>query len=308
MINFRYHIVSLMAVFIALSVGIAVGVSLSPSVDQGILAQAQQDRKQVTDLRTELDRRDALDAYRDAYDQRVGKAVTGNILAGVRVAVVTMPDAPTAVVQAISTAVTDAGGTVVRDVKINPDAFDPTQVDTITEALAPWAADINSDESMSQSTKIGLALGRSIVAQAAVDRDAQALAIGTALTSNGWAAISKGTAAQAQLAIIVTAEATDPRPAPELLAAHVQFDLGLKARGAVVIAGPNSADLEGTDVLAARTDPAALDRLSTVDVADLNSGVTTTLLASREQLNGTVGQHYGALAKADAPLPELPVR
>ena len=37
MINFRYHIVSLMAVFIALSVGIAVGVSLSPSVDQGLV-------------------------------------------------------------------------------------------------------------------------------------------------------------------------------------------------------------------------------------------------------------------------------
>ena len=60
MINFRYHIVSLMAVFIALSVGIAVGVSLSPSVDQGLLQQAAQDRKQVTDLRAELDRRKAL--------------------------------------------------------------------------------------------------------------------------------------------------------------------------------------------------------------------------------------------------------
>ena len=61
LINFRYHIVSLMAVFIALSVGIAVGVSLSPSVDQGLLQQAAQDRKQVTDLRAELDRRKALD-------------------------------------------------------------------------------------------------------------------------------------------------------------------------------------------------------------------------------------------------------
>ena len=68
MINFRYHIVSLMAVFIALSVGIAVGVSLSPSVDQGIITQAAQDRKQVTDLRAELDRRNALDQYREAYD------------------------------------------------------------------------------------------------------------------------------------------------------------------------------------------------------------------------------------------------
>ena len=140
MINFRYHIVSLMAVFIALSVGIAVGVSLSPSVDQGIIAQAAQDRKQVTDLRAELDRRNALDEYREAYDHRVGKVVAENVLSGIRVAIVAMPDAPTAVVEAISTAVEEAGGNVVRDVKINAEAFDPSQTDKINEALAPCGA------------------------------------------------------------------------------------------------------------------------------------------------------------------------
>ena len=99
MINFRYHIVSLMAVFIALSVGIAVGVSLSPSVDQGLLQQAAQDRKQVTDLRAELDRRKALDDYRNAYDEQVGTAVTAGVLNGQRVAMVAMPDAPASVVR-----------------------------------------------------------------------------------------------------------------------------------------------------------------------------------------------------------------
>jgi 1-deoxy-D-xylulose-5-phosphate reductoisomerase len=75
MIDFRYHIVSLMAVFLALAVGIAVGVSLSPSVDESILKQAQQDRDQVTALRTELDRRATLDTYRSAYDQRTASLV-----------------------------------------------------------------------------------------------------------------------------------------------------------------------------------------------------------------------------------------
>ncbi len=107
---------------------------------------------------------------------------------------------------------------------------------------------------------------------------------------------------------MVAAEATEPRPTPELLAAHVQFDVALKTRASVVVAGPNSEDLEGTDVLAVRSDPTAVDLLSTVDVADLTSGVTTTVLAGREQLNGSAGRHYGALAKADAPLPDLPVR
>ena len=36
--------------------------------------------------------------------------------------------------------------------------------------------------------------------------------------------------------------------------------------------------------------------------------ITTSVLAGREQLNGSAGRHYGALAKADAPLPDLPVR
>ena len=76
----------------------------------------------------------------------------------------------------------------------------------------------------------------------------------------------------------------------------------------MVLAGPNSEDLEGTDVLAARSDAVAVDMLSTVDVADLPSGVTTVVLAGKEQLNGIVGKQYGALAKADAPLPALPVR
>ena len=93
------------------------------------------------------------------------------------------------------------------------------------------------------------------------------------------------------------------------LAAHVQFDVGPEAIGlGVVLAGPNSEDIEGTDVLAARSDPTSVDSLSTVDVADLSSGVTTVVLAGKERLLGRPTQHYGALAKADAPLPDLPVR
>jgi hypothetical protein len=39
-------------------------------VDLGLLRQADQDRKQVTELRNELDRRNAIEAYRRAYDEQ----------------------------------------------------------------------------------------------------------------------------------------------------------------------------------------------------------------------------------------------
>jgi hypothetical protein len=140
------------------------------------------------------------------------------------------------------------------------------------------------------------------------DRDPLALGLGKSLESRGLVTISGGSPAQAQLIIVITAPAPDPRPTPEQLTAHVQFQVGLATRGGVVLAGPNSEDIEGTDVLAARTDPTAVDSLSTVDVADLSSGVTTVVLAGKERLLGRPSQHYGALTRADAPLPELPVR
>jgi len=306
-INFRYHIVSLMAVFIALSVGIAVGVSLGPSVNQGLLQQAAQDRTQVTELRAEIDRRNALDGYREAWAEQVGEVVVDGALNGVRVAIVSMPEAPNATVQAVTTAVETAGGTVVREVEVNPDAFDPAGTTDVADALAPYG-ELNLNGSMSQATMVGLALSRSITAPQVEDRDQLAVAIGDALTSRGLVSISRGTNAQAQLVIIIAAETTKPPPDAEQLAAHVDFDVALKARAGVVLAGPNSSGLEGTDVQAVRSDSAGENALSTVDVADLSSGVTSTILAGQEQLLGREGRHYGALAGSDAPMPTLPVR
>jgi hypothetical protein len=307
MINFRYHIVSLMAVFIALSVGIAVGVSLGPSVDQGLLQQAAQDRKQVTDLRTEIDRRDAIDDYQEAWEQRVGEVIIDAALNGVRVATVTMPEAPNAVVQAVTTAVETAGGTVVREVEVNPGAFDPARTADVADALAPYG-ELDLNGSMSQGTMVGLALARSIAAPQVEDRDQLAVAVADALTDRGLVSISRGPTAQAQLLIIVGAEATEPPLDAELLAAHVDFAVALKSRAGVVLAGPNSTGLDGTDVQAVRSDSAGENALSTVDVADLSSGVTSTILAGQEQLLGREGRHYGALAGSDAPMPALPVR
>ena len=308
MINFRYHIVSLMAVFIALSVGIAVGVSLSPSVDQGLLQQAAQDRKQVTDLRAELDRRKALDNYRNAYDEQVGAAVTAGVLNGQRVAMVAMPDAPASVVRSISDAVVLAGGTVVRDVKVNAEAFDSAKAEDVTDALGNYFGPLGLNDTMSAATRLGVAVGRSIGSKEMEDRDALAIAVGESLERRGLATISKESAAQAQLIIVVAAPASDPPATSDEVTAHVQFDVGLTTRAGVVLGGPNSEEIEGTDVLAVRSDPTAVDSLSTVDVADLSSGVTTVVLAGKERLLGRPSQHYGALAKADAPLPELPVR
>jgi hypothetical protein len=308
MINFRYHIVSLMAVFMALAVGIAAGVSLGPSVDQGLQQQAAQDRKLVSELRAELDRRNALDEYREAYEQQVGDVVIEGALPGVPVALVIMPDAPNSVVQAIGGAVATAGGTVVREAEVRPDTFDPAKADVVENALQAWSGSLGLNDTMSPATKVGTALARSIASRQAEDRDQLALEVADALEGSGLVSINRGSTAQARLLIVVTAEAPTEPPTSDQLNAHLQFDVALTDRAAVVLAGPNSLDIEGTDVLAVRSDASASDVMSTVDVADLSSGVATTVLAGQELLLRQEGRHYGAMARADAPLPDLPVR
>jgi len=307
-INFRYHIVSLMAVFLALSVGIAVGVTLRPSVDVGLAQQAAQDRQQVQDLRVELDQRNRLADYRDDWTTRITPGVIAGALAGDRVALVTMPDAPQPVVDAVAAAVAEAGGTVTSTAAIDNAVFDPAQEEETRQRLRPVAAQLGVPDSATLATQLGSAVGRALLASEAKDRDAVASSLVRGLGGSGLVNIDDDDAVRAQLAIVVAGEAPDsPRAAAET-AAHVELQLALKtvARG-VVVAGPNSGEIEDTDVLTIRRNPAAPDALSTVDVADLPSGVVTVMLAGQEQLLGR-GGHYGALAGADAPLPELPVR
>jgi hypothetical protein len=306
--NFRYHIVSLMAVFLALSVGIVIGVTLRPSVDSGLTQQAAQDRKTVQDLRAEIDRRNAIDEYTDAYAARVNPTITAGLLSGERVALIVMPDAPSAVVDEITNAVPVAGGEVTKTVRLDKSAFADGAPGKIEEALSAYPELLGLPGDATAATALGAAIGRGVLAKEPVAEDALAAAIMKSLSGAGLVAVDGKATDQAQLAVVVTSPAPTTPPTADLLTSHVQFDLALKqAAAGVVVAGPNSLNIQGTDVLAIRTDSDSVDVLSTVDVADLASGVTTTLLAGKEQLLGRHG-HYGALTGADAPTPELPVR
>jgi hypothetical protein len=224
------------------------------------------------------------------------------------VAIVVMPDAPTATVNALGTAVADSGGVLNHTVKVNQDVFDPTRATAVTKALGRYDPQLEVTESMSGGTRFGLALGRALLGKQPAERDVLATEVTEAMTSAGLISVDGRSTEQAELALVVTSEAAEPRPSPDLLNDHVAMQVALKQHAVgVVLAGPNSADIEGTDVLTARSDSAAGETLSTVDVADLSSGVVTTVLAGREQLLGRQG-HYGALARSDSPLPQLPVR
>ncbi len=310
MINFRYHIVSLMAVFLALALGIVLGVTLlSDPANETIQAAANADRKELQDIRAELTQRNALDAYRDNYAEKVGVELSANALQGDSVALIVMPDAPTRVVSTISQAVTAAGGVVVSNVEVNRNVYDPAKKDEVAEVVGPLATRAGVAADATLATQYGAVLAQGLLAPTAGPVDAASVEALDGLSSARLVSVDSKVTQRASLAIVVTAPAAavgEQKPGNDVITAHTQTELALRpGSDGVVVAGPNSLDVAGTDVQVIRTAGPNAGDVSTVDVADLPSGVTTTVLALQEQSRDGQG-HYGATG--DAVAPDLPIR
>ena len=96
----------------------------------------------------------------------------------------------------------------------------------VTDALGDYFGPLGLNDTMSPATRLGVAVGRSIGSKEIEDRDALAIAVGESLEKRGLVTISKESAAQAQLIVVVTAPASEPPPTTEELTAHVQFQVG----------------------------------------------------------------------------------
>jgi hypothetical protein len=115
MFDLRYHVASLVAVFLALVVGIVIGVGLS---GQGIVEESERERlnDRIAILEADLEQAQTRDEQERAASQFVEaaySAVMENRLAGKRIAVVFVGEA-NELRTVISGAVSDADGTIVR--------------------------------------------------------------------------------------------------------------------------------------------------------------------------------------------------
>jgi hypothetical protein len=125
-IDFRYHLVSIVAVFLALAIGIVLGSTELQGPTYNLLNQTtgrlQTELNQVTGQR---DTAQAQANLGEAYAQAVEPTVLHNLLAGQRLLIVTEPGASPAVVTAISNAATQfAGATVTGQISLQPKFFD----------------------------------------------------------------------------------------------------------------------------------------------------------------------------------------
>jgi hypothetical protein len=137
MFDFRYHVASLAAVFLALIIGILVGVGVSGT---GFVKDSERDRlnRLIDDARADRDaartQRDALAADARAADVFIEEAyplLMGGRLRGERIAVVSIGAVPTSVADAVGRVLTDADASLVRTVVLTM----PGDMSRVTAAL-----------------------------------------------------------------------------------------------------------------------------------------------------------------------------
>ncbi|MBU4216178.1 MAG: copper transporter, partial [Actinobacteria bacterium] len=136
MIDFRYHIVSLISVFLALAVGIALGAGpLKETIGDTLTGQVSSLRAEKESLRAGLDASAASLSHSEAFiDGTAGRLLSGT-LADRRVAVVLLGDVSSGVKDGVDTRLQQSGASVSAHVQLTGVWTDPGQR-TFRQALA----------------------------------------------------------------------------------------------------------------------------------------------------------------------------
>jgi len=299
-IDFRYHIVSIVAIFFALGAGVVLGAGpLKGTGSDLVQAQANKDRATVESQREQLLQAKALDKYRDDFFAKVTAGLTDAKLTNKRIALVTMPGADNDMTESLQEALEQAGGQVTTRVSLDSKLFDPGQrqlVEPLVNDLV--TSDITFPAESNTYQRAGMILARGISArEEAKPFDAESSKIISGLASAKLVSL-KTPKDRASLVVVVAAKPATPVPDNSSYNDAVDFAEGLDAgsAGSVVAGMPESAQNGGL-LKALRGDSDATKALSTVDVANLPSGQMTVVFALVEQAGGKAGQYGGVDAK-----------
>ena len=295
MISFRHHIATLVAVFLALAVGVVLGGGPLSGTTGG-------DDTAPTAAPAEDQQADPRVAYGDGFAGAVAPVLLSGKLAERSVAVVTVPGADEQVVTALAEQVAAAGGTVTARYALTAAMVDPAQkslVDTLGSQLMTQQPDGSVAAEATTYDRIGQLLG--IAASTTtpegdqVGGKAQAIAEGLA-----GAELMKSpgdVGRRAPLVLLVLGDAPSPEGGDTILSGLVS---GLSRAAAGVVVAGTTAD-GGTGQLGRlRGEPVAAE-VATVDGIDTAGGRVTTILALARAL-GAKGGAFGA-SGSDGPVP-----
>jgi Copper transport outer membrane protein, MctB len=319
-IDFRYHLVSIVAVFLALAIGIVVGATaLQGHVLAGLDRASRIEKNQIDSNRTTINNLKNQISADQVFDQAAAPVLLDNLLTGQKVVLVTAPGADGATISGITSALKQAGAKVTGQAQLQPAFFDTsasnrTSLDALAQKVAPPG--VTPGDQTGQPDAIAGIAGQQeaaqVIAAALVSPDSpgstdlpasQASDILKEFAQQGYLQVSSAsgssTLAQATLAVVViplnppTAGDTDPA---NLALISVGEQLRMASRG-VVLAGslPGSGLGSAIDEL---INGGTGIQLSSVDDANTEEGQILVAQALSYLLLGHKPAAYGVYASA----------
>lgn len=292
MISLRQHAISLVAVFLALTVGLFLG---SGFVGDHVNALTGTSRDRLGDAERQRDSLNDQVNAANSFDAAIAPRVIAGQLKGDDVLVVTAPNAADSDVTAVKEAISTAGGgfagqlgltdELVRDDKAE-------QVRTIVDQTIPPGATLRAELTDSGS-RVGDLLGTLVLHRnnqspaAASDRQTGL----QALRDGGFLTYVDNAVKPADLVVFVSGDALPENSGAQgQLIARLAATMTARAQGGALVGRTGSAT-GGSPIAVVRSDPSLRNVLSTVDDVNQQTGLITTILALNEESQGRSGSY-----------------
>ncbi len=308
MIDFRYHLVSIIAVFLALAVGLVVGSTALSGKAEETLKLAQHNALATI---ASLEKENSVLTNQVSADQAFAQAASPRLIAGLlaqeKVVLVLAPGAENGVTTGVTTALKQAGATVTGQVQLQQSfmttsAANEGALTQLADSLATKAG--LSPLTQSQSQVPGQQAAAQVLAASLLASPSGTGLSGKAgadilsgLSQYGFVSVGSPPPATATLAVLVTPGGPPPQAGSEVLDAVAA---ALNAAGsATVMVGASDSVGPGSVI---SYENGAPKPVSTVDNADTETGQIMVVQALAELLEGKPPAQYG-IADQAAPSP-----
>ncbi|MEV6348487.1 copper transporter [Actinoplanes sp. NPDC051851] len=304
MINFRYHVVSLTAVFLALAIGLVVGTTaLNGPVSENL-------RDQVTELNKDNSvKRDQVNQLKEETNRsqdfaaEIAPFVLAGKLTGRKIAVVALPGGKDSA-DGVVTELNVAGATITANVTIEDKFFDPSYANELLDladqssqpSIPVSGLPLNSDGVETASALLALTLMQGTTAVTESD----VTAVLAAFTKPGYLSVADDAAGSAEAVVLVAGAPATDKDAAKKSKSALTMATQFKDR-MTVVAGDGVGD--GNLVAAVRDDPTLVKSISTVDNVSTVQGQVSTAMATVERLVQNKTGQYGLATGATSMVP-----
>jgi hypothetical protein len=324
-IDFRYHLVSIVAVFLALAIGIVLGSTELQGPAYNLLdkttSKLQNELGQVSSQR-DTAQQQATEG--EMYAQAVEPTVLRDLLTGQRLLIVTEPGAQSSVVSGISSAALAAGASITGQINLATKFFDTsgTAQDSLNQTTldVAQAAGLQPDTSATYQQQAAQVIASEILVKAPAssstgnppaDQATEASTMLQAYAASQFLSTTGQPASSATLVVVVTPQnPPSDGSADQLDQVLVPLVTELAAKSsATVVVGSSAGSGAGSPIAVLRSNNMS-SQVSTIDDADMVAGQTVAMQALAVGLAGGKAGSYGftangasAIAPSPAPTP-----